>query len=233
MTHDLVVRGFDDETHGDLSRIANRKGVSINSIIKDAVDKWLKLQKEIPKKHYLVIYPDDEAMGTLLKSMDRLAKDADLFRCFCGPPNSPETELLSKLKWHNVTVKPYFYTGKFALSNQESQTKDQKGIIKYLGQVMTKIVDNANDKQVCCMEFLINDVAKSSLKQTMMMEHHYDGNRLSGSVCCCYKTENLINLGIQNMVELFELHDQVFILKAADLYKLHVTRENVHKLFLN
>ena len=233
MTHDLVVRGFDDETHEGLSRIANSKGVSINSIIKDAVDKWLKHQKEIPKKHYLVIYPDHEAMTTLLKSMDRLAKEADLFRCFCGPPNSPETELLAKLKWHNVTINPYYYSDKIGLSSQESHSRDQKGIIKYLGQVMANIAINANNKQMCWMEFLINDIARSSLKQTMTVEQHYDSNRLSGSVYCCYKTENLINLGVQNMVELFELHDQVFILKEDDLYKLHVTKENVHKLFLN
>jgi hypothetical protein len=35
------------------------------------------------------------------------------------------------------------------------------------------------------------------------------------------------------MIELFEMHDQVFILKGAEVYKLHTTKENVHKLFLN
>ena len=38
---------------------------------------------------------------------------------------------------------------------------------------------------------------------------------------------------IKNLVELFEGHDQVFILKEEDVYKLHITKENVHKLFLN
>jgi predicted HicB family RNase H-like nuclease len=42
MTRDLIVRGFDDEVHADLGRIAKQKGVSINSIVKDAVDTWLK-----------------------------------------------------------------------------------------------------------------------------------------------------------------------------------------------
>jgi len=35
------------------------------------------------------------------------------------------------------------------------------------------------------------------------------------------------------MIELFEMHDQIFILKDAEVYKLHITKENVHKLFLN
>ncbi|MGA8842432.1 MAG: plasmid partition protein ParG, partial [Nitrososphaeraceae archaeon] len=86
MTHDLIVRGFDDEVHADLGKLANQKGVSINSIVKDAVDKWLKQREEIPKKHYLVIFSDDESMINLLRSMDRLAKENDLFRCFCAPP---------------------------------------------------------------------------------------------------------------------------------------------------
>ena len=29
------------------------------------------------------------------------------------------------------------------------------------------------------------------------------------------------------------MHDQVFILKEDEIYKLHITKENVHKLFLN
>ena len=88
MTRDLIIRGFDDQVHEDLGRLASQKGVSMNSIVRDAVDRWLKDQKVIPKKHYLVIYSDDESMIALLKSMDRLAKEGDLFRCFCGPPYS-------------------------------------------------------------------------------------------------------------------------------------------------
>ena len=50
MTHDLLIRGFDDEIHLQLGELAKEKGVSINSIVKDAVDKWFKQQCYIPKK---------------------------------------------------------------------------------------------------------------------------------------------------------------------------------------
>src|ERR687884_194690 len=104
--------------------MANQRGVSINSIVKDAVDKWLKQQQTlVPRKHYLVIYSDNESMTGLLKSMDRLAKESDLFRCFCGPPLSPNTELLSKLKWYNGTVIPYYYTDDIHLAKQQAHTK--------------------------------------------------------------------------------------------------------------
>ncbi|MGA9316737.1 MAG: hypothetical protein WBV84_01640, partial [Nitrososphaeraceae archaeon] len=63
MTHNLIIRGFGDQVHEKLGEIANQRGVSINSIVKDAVDVWLKKQQsEIPRKHHLVIYSDDESM---------------------------------------------------------------------------------------------------------------------------------------------------------------------------
>jgi hypothetical protein len=211
MTRDLIVRGFDDQVHADLGRIASQKGVSINSIVKDAVDKWLKHQKEIPKKHHLVIYSDDKSMVGLLKSMDRFAKESDLFRCFCGPPDSQETEFLSELDWYNGTVIPYYYTNDYGLAKQQTHAKSQKDITKYCRQVMTKIADGANSKQICCMDFLINDIAKSSLKEAMAVEQVYDNNRLSGLIYCNYQTENLLSSDVKDMIELFELHDQVFI----------------------
>lgn len=28
------------------------------------------------------------------------------YRCFCGPPGSPSSELLLKLKWYDATIQP-------------------------------------------------------------------------------------------------------------------------------
>jgi len=111
MTRDLLIRGFDNKIHLQLGELSKEKGVSINSIVKDAVDKWLNQQQQsdIPKKHYLLLYSDDNSILGLLKSMDRLAKESDLFRCFCGPPSSISTKLLSKLNWYDGTVTPYCY----------------------------------------------------------------------------------------------------------------------------
>jgi hypothetical protein len=236
MTRNLIVRGFDNQVHAKLGEVANQRGVSINSIVKDAVDKWLKQQQtQAPKKHYLIIYSDDVSMLGLLKSMDRYAKEGDLFRCFCGPPDSSSTELLSKLKWHNGTVKPYYYSSNVQEGKQQTQMQiqSQKNIMKYCGKVMDNIVKNANGKQVCCMDFLISDIAKSSLKQALTIEEAYDKDRIPGLMYCTYKTETLLSSEIKNMIELFEMHDQIFIVKNDEVYKLHITKENVHKLFLN
>lgn len=236
MTHNLIVRGFDDHVHTQLGEIANQRGVSINSIVKDAVDKWLKEQQlQVPRKHHLIIYSDDEFMLGLLKSMDRLAKEGDFFKCFCGPPSSTSTELLSKLKWYNGTIEPYYYSGDVQDRKQQShlQIQSQKNIMKYCGNVMENIANNSNGKQVCCMDFLINDIAESSLKQALTIEEAYNNSRIPGLMYCTYKTEILLNSEIKDMIELFEMHDQIFIVKNDEIYKLHVTKESVHKLFLN
>jgi hypothetical protein len=236
MMHNLIVRGFDDYVHTQLGEIANQRGVSINSIVKDAVDKWLKEQQlQVPRKHHLIIYSDDEFMLGLLKSMDRLAKEGDLFKCFCGPPSSTSTELLSKLKWYNGTIEPYYYSSDVQDRKQRShlQIQSQKNIMKYCGNVMENIANNSNGKQVCCMDFLINDIAKSSLKQALTIEEAYNNSRIPGLMYCTYKTEILLNSEIKDMIELFEMHDQIFIVKNDEIYKLHVIKENVHKLFLN
>ena len=249
MTHNLLIRGFDDQVHEKLGEIANQRGVSINSIVKDAVDVWLKKQQsEVPRKHHLVIYSDDESMMRLLKSMDKLAKEGNLFRCFFGPPRSPSTELLSRLKWYDGTAKPYPYSPatqskdeqpELSLQQQQqqiqaqAQAQSQKNIMKYCGKVIENVVKNANNNQVCCMDFVINDVGKDSLRQALIVEKAYDDNRIAGLMYCTYKTDSLLKSEIKDLIELFEIHDQIFILKEDEVYKLHITKENVHKLFLS
>ena len=105
--------------------------------------------------------------------------------------------------------------------------------MKYFGRIIENIAKNSNNKQVCCLDFLINDVAKASLKQALTIEKVYDNNRLAGSTYCTYKTATLLNSEIKNMLELFELHDQIFLLNGDAVSTLHVTKENIHKLFLN
>ena len=254
MVHDLIIRGFDDKIHAQLGKLANQKGVSINSIVKDAVDKWLKQQQsQLPRKHHLVIYSDDDSIIGLIKSMDRLAKEGNFFRCFCGPPGSQSSKLLSKLNWHNATIEPYYYS--FAATTTATTTgsaihqdkvhrlplqpprlqsqQNQKDIMKYFGRIIENIAKNTNSKQICCLDFLINDVAKASLKEALTIEEDYDNNRLAGLTYCTYKTATLLNSEIKNMLELFELHDQIFLLNGDEVRTLHVTKENVHKLFLN
>jgi hypothetical protein len=233
MAHNIMIRGFDDQVYTKLGDMANQKGVSINSIVKDAVDKWLKQQSQIPKKHHLIIYSENESMMGLLKSIDRMAKDADLFRCFCGPPDNPSLSFLSKMKWYDGTVKPYYSSTQDQKQEDKSQNQDQTSIVDYCSKVVENISKNANSKAVCCMDFLIDDITKSSLKDALALERLYDSGRIPGLMYCTYKTGTLLNAEIKDIIELFDNHDEVFIVKQDEVYKLHITKENAHKLFLN
>ncbi len=48
MTKDMLVRGFDDKIHSELGKKSDQMGVSINSIVKDAVELWLDKKTHVP-----------------------------------------------------------------------------------------------------------------------------------------------------------------------------------------
>lgn len=219
MVHDLIIRGFDDGIHSQLGDLSRQKGISINSIVKDAVDKWLKQQKVIPKRHHLLIYDNEESMRSLLKSIDELAKKGEWFRCFVRSSDSSITDLLEKLNWFDGTTVSYKHS--------------QKDLMKYFNSMIQNILKNSRNKEVCCVDFLINDIANSSIKDAIKVEKVYNENRLEGIVFCAYNTNNLLSASIADMIEIFDLHEQIFIIKDEQVYKLHVTKENVHKLFLS
>ena len=76
--------------------------------------------------------------------MDRLAKESDLFRCFCGPPYTNSTKLLSKLNWYNGIVTPYYYDEPETLKQKQkqNQSENNKSIMRYCSKVMENIVSS-------------------------------------------------------------------------------------------
>ncbi len=220
MVHNLIIRGFDDDIHSQLGEISRQKGVSINSIVKDAVDIWLKQQKEIPKRHHLLIYDDEESMRSLLKSIDELANKGEWFRCFIPSSDYSITNLLENLNWFNGIKILYDHS--------------HKDTMKYFNSIIHNILQNSHNKELCCLDFLINDISNNySIKKAIEIEKAYDENRLQGIVFCVYKTNNLLNASITDMIKMFDLHEQIFLIKDEQIYKLHITKENVHKLFLS
>lgn len=221
MVQNLIIRGFDDDIHSQLGDLSRQKGVSINSIVKDAVDQWLKQQKEIPRRHHLLIYDNEKSVKSLLESIDELAKKGEWFRCFVRSSDPSINDLLeNKLKWFDGATVSY---------NKQSQ----KDLWKYCTSIVQNISKNSKNKEVCCVNFLINDIANSSIKDAISIEKIYDENRLQGIIFCSYRTNNLLSASVTDMIEMFDLHEQIFIVRDKQVYKLHVTKENVHKLFLS
>jgi hypothetical protein len=219
LTKDILVRGFDDDTHSHLGKKADQMGVSINSIIKDAVEQWLDKKIHVPHVHDLLIYSDEKSMNNFLKSLDNMTNDTEWFKSFAAPPKHHAEKVLSKLDWHNGTVKPYNPYGTNAS--------------KYCGQVIQNIAKASTKKPLCCVDFVITDVANNSFTTAMELEKTYDEARLPGLMFCPYKASNLMNSDITDMIELFLMHDKIFVLKNDDIYKLHISKESIHKIFLN
>jgi hypothetical protein len=220
MPHNLIIRGFDDDIHSQLGDLSRQKGVSINSIVKDAVDHWVKRQKEeVPKRHHLILYDNTESVKHLIKSIDYLTKDEDWFRSFVPSSDSSITDLLKKLEWFDGTIKPY-----------EPKQKDVK---KYIFSILQNISQKADDKELLLVDFFINDIANSSVREANYLEKEYDKDRLEGLVFCTYEIGNLAKMSIREMLEMFNVHDQVFVISYDQVYKLHLTKENLHKLFLS
>ena len=46
----------------------------------------------------------------------------------------------------------------------------------------------------------MNDVGKASLRQALSIENVYDDNRIAGLKYCTYKTENLLNSEIKDLI---------------------------------
>jgi len=218
LTKDILVRGFDDKDHQKLNQIATEMGVSVNSIIKDAVDKWFTQKTNIPKKHILLIYDDESSVLELLKSVDRLAKEQGWFRAFCAAPKHKTKNTLSKLGWFDGTIEPY---------------APDKNPSKYCEMMLNKITKELKQKPICGIDFVLSDIASDSIQEALKIENSYDKNPLPGIFFCPYKAEDVMKSSLKDTMDLFLMHDPFYILKKNELYKLHVTKESPHKLFLN
>jgi hypothetical protein len=219
LTKDFLIRGVDDSIHSELGKKSDQMGISVNSIVKDAVEQWLDKKNHVPHVHDLLIYSDEKSMNNFLKSLDKMTSGTEWFKSFAAPPKHHTEKTLSKLDWFNGTIKPYNPHGTDGS--------------KYCGQVIQNIVKESKKQPLCCVDFVITDVANNSFSHAMKLEKGYDDARLPGLMFCPYKASDLMNSDLTDMIELFLMHDRIFVLKNDDIYKLHLTKESIHKIFLN
>ena len=219
MTRNLIIRGFDDEIHSQLGNQSKKKGVSINSIVKDAVDQWLKKQNEIPKRHHLLLYDNQESIQRLMRSLDKMTQKDEWFKCFVRSSDTSITEAVENLDWFDGTLVPF--------------KQSQKDKMKYIKEILQNIWQKSDKKEILLVDFLINDIASSSISEAISLEQEYDKNRLEGLVFCAYEMTNLFNASTSEMIQMFDSHDQVFLLNDNQIFKIHITKENIHKLLLS
>lgn len=219
MGKDILIRGFDEKTYSVMNDLAKKKGVTITSFIKNVIDQRLKEQEIIQKKHDIILYDDDESLEFLIKSLDRLTKDAKLFKSFCATKNSNLTKIFMKLRWFDGTIYP--------------QEQDIKKLPKYLKKIIDKVSKNSDKQLVCFMDCILENVAETSTKKALSLENEYNNGRLAGLTFCTYKVKTIMKNGVSDMLEILNAHDQVFVLKEDEIFKMHITKENTQKLLLD
>jgi len=218
MSKVLYVRGFNEKLHEELDDQAKKEGVSSASILEDAFEDWLKNKQGVLTKHYLVLYSDDRALLNFIRKVNDL-DDGDWFHVTCGPQSHTGVKFLKKHGWFDATISPYIQ----GIKNPE----------KYSSKVFDHLEKVTADKQACFIGFMTEDIAhRYSLQKASEIEKMYNTKRIGGVVFCPYDMRKLNDFNFTDIFELFENHDEIFVLKENEVYKLSVDKTNHAKLFL-
>jgi len=218
MSKVLYVRGFNEQLHDELDDQAKKEGVSPASILENAFEEWLKNKQGIPTKHYLVLYSDDKSLLDFVRKINDL-NDGDRFHVTCGPQSNTGVKFLTKHGWYDATISPYIQ----GIKKPE----------KYASKVFDHIGKVTADKQTCFIGFMTEDIAQRySLQKANEIEEIYNTKRIGGVVFCPYDMRKLNDFNFTDIFKLFENHDEIFVLKENEVYKLNVDKTNHAKLFL-
>ncbi len=218
MSKVLYVRGFSDQLHGQLDEQAKKEGISAASILENAFEEWLKNKKDVPTKHYLVLYSDDDSLLNFMKKINDL-NDDDWFHVTCGSQSHVGVKYLKKHGWYDATLSPY-------IQGIKKPEKYASKVFDHLGSVTA-------NKQACFIGFMTEDVAHHhSLQKAREIEKIYNTKRIGGVVFCPYDMRKLNNFNFTDIFKLFEEHDKIFVLKENEFYELNVDKTNHAKLFL-
>ena len=88
------------------------------------------------------------------------------------------------MKWYNAADESYSSKQDTKEQNQH-QSLHPKQIIEYYKKIGENIAKNTNNKQVCCMDLLMDNMTKLSVKEALKLEKSYDENRIPGLMVLC------------------------------------------------
>lgn len=216
MSHDLLVRGLDKEVHTKITDASDQLGISVNAIIKDAADKWVSQLGKERHRHDLILYSDDSSLKDLLVKMNEFTQ-VNWSKVCCGPPKHLGIQTLTKMGWPDGTIKPY--------------EKFYQNPTEYAKKVIQTIKTNKG-KQLLIAAFLTGDLAKDSIKKSAEFCEWYDKKNVPGITHCIAPTQTIMQNKMEDILELFKCHEQVFVVKNKKLHRLRLTEENFYTLLV-
>ena len=124
-------------------------------------------------------------------------------------------ETLIKRDWPDGTIKPY--------------DKFYQNPTEYAKKLIQSIPIDKN-KQLLIAAFLTGDLARNSIKKAAKFCEWYDEKKVPGITHCIAPTQTIMQNKIEDILELFNCHEQVFIIKNKKLHRLRVIEENFYAL---
>jgi hypothetical protein len=218
MVKDLFVRDFDEKLHAKATQIATSDGITLASIIADAVDKWIKNHEKNQHRHNLILYDDEVTLRKLLDEIDKLAS-GDWFKSSCGSAKHYGMQYLNKRRWFDATAGNY---DKLIEKPQETASK-----------VLDIIGNKVGNKYPLTVAFLVEDLAREeSLKKAARFCEWFESKSSPGITYCIANTESVIGGSSDDLFDLFNIHNAVFLSKGNKLYKLRLDEEKFYSLFI-
>lgn len=218
MTKVLYVRGIDDKLHDQINEHAREKGTSVATILEEAYSEWIKNKQKTPAKHYLILYSDENSLQVFLKKIKTILEDEYVKAC-CGPPSHTGVDFLKKRGWFDVNISSY-----------------AQGIKKpeqYSAKVFDNLANISKGKLACFVGFMTEDIAQRfSLSKANEIENIYNSKKIGGVVFCPYNVSKLTNYNLGDLLNLFEKHDKVFVIKQNEIFEINAAKTSYTKLFV-
>jgi hypothetical protein len=218
MVKDLFVRDFDEKLHAKASQIATDDGVTLASIVADAVDKWIKNHDKNRHRHNLILYDGEKTLSKLLDEIDKLASD-NWFKSSCGSAKHYGMRFLNKKKWFDATA------GNYDRLLEDPQVTGNK--------VLEIIGNKVGNKFPLTIAFLVEDLArKESIRKAVGFCEWYESKSLPGITYCIANTKNIISGSFDDLFDLFNIHNAIFLTKGNTLYRLRLDEERFYSLLI-
>lgn len=227
MVKDLFVRGFDEKLHAKATQIATNDRVTLGSIVTDAINKWVKNYEKNRHRHNLILYSDQMSLKKLLDEINILASD-NWLKSYCGPAKHSGIQILDKRKWFDATSNKY----------EDFLEKPQETGNKVIETINSKVKDsrsNGNNSSLLPMTitFLVEDLArKESVKKAAGVCKWYESKSLPGITYCIANTRNILAASFDDLFELFNAHNGVFLIKNNKIYRLRIDDEHFYSLLI-
>ena len=218
MSKTLFVRGIRNSTHKKINDESNKRGVTVASILEDAFEKWFKDQKTLPKKHFAVLYSDEESLQNFMIKVKEALGNEWTHACV-GPPSHFAIKFLKKHGWSNITIQPF--------------SQIQKNTSSYMKKIFDLRSKAAKKKPVASMGFITEFLAHTnSFKKANSVEDSYNNCRSAGIAFCPYDFKYMKETTLNDMMEMFDLHDKILIVKKDDVFELDIRKTNILNFLL-